>query len=194
MSSTPTVSEDHLSELLLQLKKTSPAQARAILNAQPQIAYALIGIMIKMNAINVEVFQQTLASYGAGQGSQQNGASTMSAIPAAAPAPTTVPSAPPPTAIPPHLSAHQHSRSNTPQYSTPPPTHTQSDSHHGTPLQPGRPAPQTAPVLPDAFAAIPEEQRAVIMQVLAMTPEQVALLPPTERANIMQLRASLGLP
>jgi cleavage stimulation factor subunit 2 len=37
------------------MQKTKPEEARAILNGQPQIAYALIQLMVKMNAIDVEV-------------------------------------------------------------------------------------------------------------------------------------------
>ena len=74
--------EDQLIELLLQLKvsvyvpaplwclrgvyevvqKTTPDQARAILNAQPQISYALIGLMIKMNVIDVELLTVCICS------------------------------------------------------------------------------------------------------------------------------------
>jgi hypothetical protein len=35
-------------------QKTKPEEARAILNQQPQISYALIILMVKLNAINVE--------------------------------------------------------------------------------------------------------------------------------------------
>lgn len=48
---------EQLIELMLQLKKTTPAAAKQILNSQPQIAYALITLMVSMNAINLEVFQ-----------------------------------------------------------------------------------------------------------------------------------------
>lgn len=72
--------EEQLLELLLQLKvcysylyspmiltwyrtqKTTPDAARQILNSQPQIAYALITLMVTMNAINFEVFQVCLLS------------------------------------------------------------------------------------------------------------------------------------
>lgn len=37
------------------LQKTKPEEARSILNQQPQISYALIALMVKLNAINVEV-------------------------------------------------------------------------------------------------------------------------------------------
>ena len=36
-------------------QKTTPDAARTILNSQPQIAYALITLMVNMNAINVDV-------------------------------------------------------------------------------------------------------------------------------------------
>ena len=69
----PAAQEEQLLELLLQLKvraltvscsvppqlvqKTTPEQARVILNAQPQIAYALMALMVNLNAINMEVTQ-----------------------------------------------------------------------------------------------------------------------------------------
>ncbi|KAK0192386.1 hypothetical protein F5146DRAFT_1039588, partial [Armillaria mellea] len=40
---------DQLLELLLQLKQ--------ILNGQPQIAYALITLMVSMDAVDIDVFQ-----------------------------------------------------------------------------------------------------------------------------------------
>jgi len=57
------------------------------------------------------------------------------------------------------------------------------------------PAPvQTPPNLSDTLAAIPEEQKALIMRVITMTPEQIHALPPTERQTYIQLRATLGVP
>lgn len=52
--------------------------------------------------------------------------------------------------------------------------------------------PQSAPAQPlDILAAIPDEQKAMIMHVIQMTPEQINALGPTERASVLQLRASL---
>ncbi|KDR86020.1 hypothetical protein GALMADRAFT_132632 [Galerina marginata CBS 339.88] len=61
----PNIAAEQLLELLLTLKKTTPAAARGILNSQPAIAYALITLMVSMNAIDIEVFQKTLAEFGA---------------------------------------------------------------------------------------------------------------------------------
>ncbi|KAA1471443.1 hypothetical protein DENSPDRAFT_865159 [Dentipellis sp. KUC8613] len=184
--------EDQLFELLLQLRKATPDQARSILNSQPHISYGLIALMVKMNAINVEVFQRTLATFG-----QQNGAA---AQPAAV--------QPVVPAIPPHMN-QPHSRGETPHYPTPPPaafpaprppTQPAYGYTNGQPPQQQNPyaAPQPAPYPPstlsDALAAIPEEQRVMIMHVVSMTPDQINQLPPAERANVMQLRASLGIP
>ncbi|KAJ7250312.1 hypothetical protein C8J57DRAFT_1188728 [Mycena rebaudengoi] len=187
---------EQLLELLLQLKKTTPAAARQILNERPPIAYALITLMVSMNAINFDVFQKTLSDFGAAN-----------AQPAPAPAPPVV--AP---AIPPHIqpSSQPHSRTSTPptypsqpqnygyphaqpQYTqgygrAPPPPHGYNNSGYGAP------PPRPAPVFPDALASIPEEQKQMIMGVLAMTPEQINMLPPADRANILQLRATLGVP
>lgn len=51
----------------------------------------------------------------------------------------------------------------------------------------GAPGAVAAGGLPDPFASIPEEQRAMIMRVIAMTPEQIGQLPPQERSSIIQL-------
>ena len=45
-----------------EIQKTTPDQARAILSSQPAIAYGLINIMIKMNAVNVDVLQVSFYS------------------------------------------------------------------------------------------------------------------------------------
>lgn len=54
---TQTLPEDQLLELLTQLQKTTPDQARAILNAQPAIGYALVPLMARMGIVNLEVLQ-----------------------------------------------------------------------------------------------------------------------------------------
>ncbi|KZO94117.1 hypothetical protein CALVIDRAFT_539490 [Calocera viscosa TUFC12733] len=69
--------------------------------------------------------------------------------------------------------------------------------------QPGiRPAAPVAPVVPPApanpYAAAPaatevvDEQRAMILRVLALTPEQIAALPPSEQQAIHLIRQSLA--
>ncbi|EGN93546.1 hypothetical protein SERLA73DRAFT_156149 [Serpula lacrymans var. lacrymans S7.3] len=193
--------EEQLIELLLHLKKTTPEQARAILSSQPQIAYALIALMVKINAVDVQVLQKTVTTFSAGAQPQP---------------PAQMQPLQPAPAIPPHLSQY---RTPTPQAHTPPhaPSHTpapslysnghgrgpSSNTYSGTGSYPspsnGYAAPPAgtgmgAGMIPDALAAIPDEQKAMIMRVIAMTPEQIHQLPPTERANIIQLRATLGLP
>ncbi|KAI0323050.1 hypothetical protein OF83DRAFT_1167075 [Amylostereum chailletii] len=184
--------EEQLIELMLTLKKTTPDQARSILNSQPQIAYGLITLMVKMNAINVDVLQHTLT--------HQNG-------------PPPAPALPAPSVLPPHLH-QQPTRGNTPQSSTPPPTaYSQPPQHevatsydaytngpvlHTTPFHSvpqqvilSAPSPQIS-TLPETFGHLPEEQKTMILHILNMTPEQVASLPPTERATYMQLRAQVS--
>ncbi|PCH34144.1 hypothetical protein WOLCODRAFT_160637 [Wolfiporia cocos MD-104 SS10] len=210
--STPALQEDQLLELLLQLKKTTPEQARTILNSQPQIAYALMAVMVNVNAVNVEVIQKTLAAYGALPGA----ASASQAPPAAPPQP--------PSAIPPHLAHAPPHRGHTPTYPSqpPPPSYPQPTYSTPTPTQPppmnpyGAPPgaqqipglggvmypgqqqppqqPQGMPALPPALAGIPDEQKELILRVVTMPREQVYQLPYAERENIIKLRATLGLP
>ncbi|KAF5385157.1 hypothetical protein D9615_000913 [Tricholomella constricta] len=114
---------EQLLELLLQLKKTTPAAARSILNGQPQIAYALMTLMVTMNAVNFDVFQKTLAEYG----SNSKPAPPMAPTPPVAATHSSVPpsvhpsaSSTPVPALPPHLlllqqqQQQQHYRTATP--------------------------------------------------------------------------------
>jgi cleavage stimulation factor subunit 2 len=240
--SNPSLPEEQLLELLLQLKvllilifsvckssqklyqKTTPDSARAILNSQPQIAYALITLMVNMNAINVDVLhvrscrwhtqksdinivlqKKTVATYGAQA------------------QPLSAPSAPSPmSSISPHVQGEYRTSappnlsgtSVTPLYPysnglpqlQPNYGHTQSGMGHTPPptafsAAPSGPFPSYPPsyavplsqsittmaVLPDALAAIPDDQKAVIVRVLSMTSDQINQLPPTERANVIQL-------
>jgi len=191
MSSTIQLPEDQLIELLLELKRTTPDQAKAILNSQPQIAYALVALMVKIGIIDIPIFQQTLATFAP----RQNGLQAPSA-----------------TAVPPHLPA-QSSRTGTPQFATPPPgvygmgapragptgyPSSYAAGSGGTPVPVGHynapPVPQTTnPNIPAALAAIPENQREVVLKLVNMRPEEIAMLPPTERTSVIQLRASLGI-
>ncbi|KAJ7062882.1 hypothetical protein C8F01DRAFT_1251682 [Mycena amicta] len=185
--------EGDLLDLLLQLKRTTPQAAKQLLNSQPAIAYALISLMVSMNAIDIDVFQKTLASHSA-------------------PAPAVPPAPSPLSAIPPHL--QPSSRTNTPPVQQPYPQHyggyPNAPSHTPTPPNaypgysgyappavptppppPQRPAP---PTIPDAmFAGMSEEQKQMLVSVLSMTPEQINALPPSDRTHVIQLRATLGL-
>ncbi|OBZ68500.1 hypothetical protein A0H81_11624 [Grifola frondosa] len=106
--------EDQLLELLLQLKKTTPEQARSILNSQPQISYALMAVMVNINAVNMEVVQKTLATYGAIPGSQPQ--TTAPAAPASMPAAAPAVLAPAVPAIPQHVASQPLYRGGTPTY------------------------------------------------------------------------------
>ncbi|KAI0361136.1 hypothetical protein OH77DRAFT_1417345 [Trametes cingulata] len=232
------LAEDQLLELLLTLKRTTPNEARTILNSQPQIAYALMSVMADVGAVKMEVVQDTLAKYGALPGA------SAPAAPAAAPVPPPAIPTQPASAIPPHMQSQMPPRGGTPTYpppgphgppqgypphapagypghgyGTPPPQaqmpgygppptqpqhappHMQPPPHmmppphmQGPPPQAAAPAPPTGPRLPDAFAALPEDQKAVIIRVMQMSREEVYAMPPNERENIIKLRATLGLP
>jgi cleavage stimulation factor subunit 2 len=195
--SNPSVATEQLLELLLTLKKTTPQAARAILNAQPAIAYALITLMVSMNAISIEVFQRTLAEFGGAGPPIQD---------AAAPVPTI-------SAVPPHLQAQY--RGATPPIG--PPTHTPTPpygyslppaaaqppnggygGYNGYPVYPAASLPAAQPTvtpgLAEALVNIPPEQKALILRVITMTPDQIKMLPPAERATYIQIRTTLGIP
>ncbi|KAI6024342.1 hypothetical protein EDC04DRAFT_2869490 [Pisolithus marmoratus] len=194
--------EEQLIELMLTLKNTNPDQARSILASTPQIAYALITLMVKMNACR----RASAPSQSRPLCFTHTDPPTQKTVTAySASVPTTQPAIQPVSAVPPHLAQH-YNRTPTPQTHTP--THY---NGHGHPPQPqpqpqssaftgqiqygyGAPPPQQPSILPDALASLPEEQKVMIMRVVSMTPEQISMLPPTERAGVIQLRTTLGLP
>ncbi|RPD82093.1 hypothetical protein L226DRAFT_607283 [Lentinus tigrinus ALCF2SS1-7] len=247
--------EEQLLELLLTLKRTTPGEARTILNSQPpQIAHALMTMMVNINAVKMEVVQEILAKYGA-----LAGAAGAAAQPSA-PVPPPMMATPPPSAIPPHIQAQIPPRGGTPTYPQPgpqggyppqgypggppnlggpsgpgrgygtpppgpnqgpgfvPPHAPQQPPHvpgmgipglgHGPPhAQPphmqlphaSQPPPvpgpgPAAPVLPPALAALPEDQKVLIMRVIAMSREEVYQMPLADRENIIKLRTTLNLP
>ncbi|KZT30988.1 hypothetical protein NEOLEDRAFT_1174339 [Neolentinus lepideus HHB14362 ss-1] len=105
MSQSP---DDQLIELLLHLRRTTPEQARQVLNAQPQLSYLLIQLMVKMNAINFEALQKTLATYIPGAAQSQPAAVP---VPPAAAAPSI-----PPSAVPRHVASSSQFRTATPPF------------------------------------------------------------------------------
>ncbi|KAI0005526.1 hypothetical protein BJV74DRAFT_875451 [Russula compacta] len=197
MSSTIQLPEDQLIELLLELKRTTPDQAKAILHSQPQIAYALVALMVKIGIIDIPIFQVPFTFPFFHSISNFSFAANLSNV---------CPSAK-------WAASAQSSRGGTPQFATPPPgvypigaTRTGPGGYPpsyisgsgGTSVPVGHynvpPPPQTtSQTIPAALAAIPENQREVVLKLVNMRPEEIAMLPPTERASVIQLRASLGI-
>ncbi|CAL1694197.1 unnamed protein product [Somion occarium] len=141
--STQAMQENQLLELLLQLKKTTPEQARSILNVQPQIAYALMAVMVNIDAIDVDVVQRTVAAYSAGPS-----APSIPAMPTPATSISLPPQMPVAPAIPPHLTNHT-TRGATPPY--PPPSSV--PPHMATPP----PQRQATPTYPSQAPAYPQQ-------------------------------------
>ncbi|EJC98647.1 uncharacterized protein FOMMEDRAFT_161474 [Fomitiporia mediterranea MF3/22] len=209
----PTLPEDQLLELLTQLQRTTPEQAKAILNAQPTIGYALVPLMVKMGIVNLEVLQKTLSSYAA-PASNQTAPPPVPTIPA-----HLIPSQSQPQA---QVQAHQPPYGHQP---TPPPavapyplnptapapqypgyaqnggyTGQQQQQQYGGQQHPTQQQPavgQTSgpnAAMLGALGNIPDDQREMIMRVISMTPDQINRLPPQDRAITIQLRTTLGLP
>ncbi|EST05173.1 Cleavage stimulation factor subunit 2, hinge domain protein [Kalmanozyma brasiliensis GHG001] len=179
-----TLPPNQLLDIMSQMKSlvaSSPEQARALLTGHPQLAYALFQAMLMMNVVDPDILQRILAASGA--------------VPGAA--------APPPS-VPPHM---QQQPTNNNGSATPP-------QHYGGAPPGGRYPPQArpppapyaqpgyggqppAPANNDPAAALagqnlPEEQKALLMQVLQLTPDQINALPPDQKASILQLKAQFG--
>ncbi|KAH6896150.1 hypothetical protein BKA70DRAFT_786822 [Coprinopsis sp. MPI-PUGE-AT-0042] len=135
MSNAPNLPPDQLLELLLTLKKTTPTAARTILNGQPAIAYGLISLMVQMNAIDIEVFQKTLAGYQGSAAAGRPPSAVAGAPPTAAqpashmgPPPSHIPhshSSTPVPAIPSHMQQGYPGQYRTSTPPGPPPPHSQ---------------------------------------------------------------------
>lgn len=185
-----TLPPNQLLDIMSQMKSlvaTSPDQARALLSGHPQLAYALFQAMLMMNVVDPDILQRILAASGAVPG-------------AAASAPA--------AAVPPHMQgSNNNGGSATPpqHYGGPPPSGQYPPQSRPPPGQYGQqgygghsqpPAPRAAPANDPAAALagqnLPEEQKALLMQVLQLTPDQINALPPDQKASIMQLKAQFG--
>ncbi|KAF9192296.1 hypothetical protein BGZ50_008658 [Haplosporangium sp. Z 11] len=155
------------------LGANEPERAKAVLNENPQLSYALFQALLMMNLVEPSSLQRMFPAMPGPN----------------APAPS-VPAPPqqhmPPSMPPPHMGM------------PPPPPHLQQQPQFAQPGYPGMmhqgpPPPQ--PPQPQQAAAIAnpslEQQKALVAQVLALTPADIASLPEDQRANIIQLRTQL---
>ncbi|KAG6877786.1 hypothetical protein C0993_003880 [Termitomyces sp. T159_Od127] len=208
-----TMQPSQLMEVLAQMKAfviTHPEQARTLLSAHPQFAYALFQALVLNKIVDSAILQRMLAATTGG---------------------TVPPQAARPPVPPPHLQQPQH-----PQYPPPmppqaypppplqqpqppipalvPPPAPTLYGHHVPPPHAGMPPPTMAPygyrppppaqpmVPPQTQTSLPpasqpatsaappgisDDQRAMIMQVFALTPEQINAFPEAERTAIQQL-------
>ncbi|KAF8698398.1 hypothetical protein AX14_001138 [Amanita brunnescens Koide BX004] len=203
------MSPSHLMEVLAQMKAfviTYPEQARALLVAHPQLAYALFQALLLNKIVDSAILQRMLeATAGGGAGHTVPQAARQAVPPPHLqhplypqmpyPAPPIQqpqplqgmpPPPPPPMSVPPPsamFSHHQPPPGMAPMpYYRPPPPQTQ--------MPPSQPPAQTsAPQsMSQSTPDISDNQRSMLMQVLSLTQEQINALPETERQAIVQLR------
>ncbi|KAI0249799.1 hypothetical protein BJV78DRAFT_1225025 [Lactifluus subvellereus] len=201
-----TMNPAQLVEVLAQFKAfviTHPDQARTLLVAHPQLAYALFQALLLNKIVDPVILQRMLAATSIG-----NPASATA--PAPAPTPTQHLAPPPPSisqlaqpGVHPAYHGSQSSQQMPPSFyppqmsihpspaAPPPPPQQQQLSYYGVPQLPQQ---QQSPPAPPAGAidAIDPSQKAMLLQVLRLTPEQIGQLPPAERDAILTLRSQLG--
>ncbi|UZJ51268.1 hypothetical protein CBS101457_000588 [Exobasidium rhododendri] len=180
---------NQLLDIMSQMKSlvtSSPEQARTLLNGHPQLAYALFQAMLMMNVVDATILQRILTTSGA-LGPDANGP----AIPPPQHADYSggLPARPPPPQQQPQQQhqqqqqqQHQHQMA---AYPGPSPM-----SHPSMPPPP--PQQQQQQQQPQNMSHLPDEQRALLEQVLQLTPDQIAALPADQQEGIRQLKASLG--
>ncbi|KAI9445797.1 hypothetical protein F5148DRAFT_1278227 [Russula earlei] len=194
-----TMNPTQLVEVLAQFKAfviTHPDQARSLLVAHPQLAYALFQALLLNKIVDPAILQRMLAATN-----PSHPISTPAPNPASAPPPhipplppsipqvqqpTVHPSyhgVPPPPQIPQPFYPAQVSVHPSP--AAPPPQQQQSMSYYGVPQLP--PQPQQLAVGPGAIDGIDPSQKVMLLQVLRLTQEQISQLPPAERDAILAL-------
>ncbi|KAJ3840919.1 hypothetical protein F5878DRAFT_611812 [Lentinula raphanica] len=214
-----TMNPSQLMDVLAHMKAfviTHPEQARSLLVAHPQFAYALFQALLLNKIVDQSILQRMLAAT-AGSAAPPPSAPTpvnpslQQFYPpngnygASAPMPPFPPNmsapvfAPPPNTMPPP----NYFRPTPPPAAMAPPSQVQHPpSGSSTPIlqQPSpvqanmysRPQ-QSTPANPAAaLSNISESHKALLRQVVSMSDEQVNALPETERAAILQLRSQFG--
>jgi cleavage stimulation factor subunit 2 len=203
-----TMNPTQLVEVLAQFKAfviTHPDQARSLLVAHPQLAYALFQALLLNKIVDPAILQRMLAATNS---SHPVSAPTSTPAPAPVshlpPLPPSVPQlpqpaihpyhgAPPPQQMPQSFYPPQVSMHSSPA-APPPPQQQQPLAYYGVPqLPPQQQQQQQPPVAPTgAIDGIDPSQKAMLLQVLRLTQDQISQLPPSERDAILALRSQLG--
>ncbi|KAH9994558.1 hinge domain of cleavage stimulation factor subunit 2-domain-containing protein [Russula compacta] len=202
-----TMNPTQLVEVLAQFKAfviTHPDQARYLLVAHPQLAYALFQALLLNKIVDPAILQRMLAATNS---NHTVSAPTPTSAPAPAPhlppPPTNIPPLQQPTVHPPYHGApapqqipqsfYPSQVSMHPSSSAPPPQQQQQPlSYYGVPPLPPQQH-QPPPVAPaGAIDGIDPSQKVMLLQVLRLTQEQINQLAPAERDAILALRSQLG--
>ena len=154
-------------------QKTTPDQTRSILTAQPHVAYALITLMLNINAVDVDVLQRTVASFA-----MPTTAAAAATSAAALPAPIAT-AATTTTGIVP-----THNTYLTPQIPNPYPPVPAPNSNALAGISEDQ---RVCSPISFSFPLINHLGKAMIMRVLAMTTDEINRLMPADRASIIQL-------
>ncbi|KAJ9093426.1 hypothetical protein QFC21_006457 [Naganishia friedmannii] len=205
-----------LEEVLTGMKtlvQTSPDQARTVLNAHPQLAYALFQAMLLMNVVDPTVLSRIQPIPPA-----HPTAPTYRPAPTYAPQPPpsssiphSVPGQGPPPSMPPFAptvrpgsgpvpqppqgqayvgSPYQQQHQQQPQQQQQPP------AHAPPPINIAAQAPPSggnAQAIAAALNMVSPDQRQMLMQVFQLTQDQIQALPPDQRAGVVQLRSQFGI-
>ncbi|KAF9568622.1 hypothetical protein EC968_002885 [Mortierella alpina] len=174
-----TMTSQNVFDLISSMKvlgTNEPERAKAVLNDNPQLSYALFQVLLMMNLVEPSSLQRMFPSMPGAKATTPN-----------MPTPPQQHLPPPP---PPHMgmAPPPHLQQQPPQFAPqgyPGMMHPVSQQQLPQPPQVAQP-PQGA-MAPQSL----EQQKALVAQVLALTPADIASLPEEQRANIIQLRAQL---
>ncbi|KAF9356797.1 hypothetical protein BGX26_004711 [Mortierella sp. AD094] len=161
------------------LGASEPDRAKAVLNDNPQLSYALFQALLMMNLVEPSSLQRMFPAMPGPKAPASNVPAPQQHLP------------PPQQHLPP---PQQHLPPPPPQHMGIPPPHMQPPPHQfAPPAFPTMPPAAQPPVPQQSTPMAPslEQQKALVAQVLALTPADIASLPEEQRANIIQLRAQL---
>lgn len=184
-----------LTEVLAQMKAfviNHPEQARILLVAHPQFAYALFQALLLQKIVDPVILQRMLAA-------TQGGGQPPPPPPVAphVPTPQTQPAMPPPY---PYYNQNMPGMPpGAPAYYRPPPPGAAMGGAPPHASTPPMPPPQLNPAAAPSSATtqpptIDPAQREMLMQVFRLTPDQINNLPPNDREAVQSLRSQyMGL-
>ncbi len=171
------MNSSQLYEIVAKMKamiQQNPEQAKQILMSNPPLTYALLQAQAILGMVNIQVVQKLLNTTKSPSG--------LMSTPPATVIPTTQPAAPNPypTAMPiPTPFAAAPKATQVTSYPTP---------NIMFPGQPAPVAPQPNFGFATQFDTLPEQQKALLQQVVSLTQEQIDKLPPEQRQQVQQLR------
>jgi cleavage stimulation factor subunit 2 len=179
------MSASQLYDIVAKMKgmiQANPEQAKQILMSNPPLTYALLQAEALLGMVNVQVIQKLLSS--------KPNIPVPMIQPGVTPALQPIPATPSSGLLPTPPVPVQSTTPTQQSFNAPQPIKTPQQMYSVPPTQ-GPPAPQPFPFSAQ-FDILPDQQKALLQQVVNLTPEQIEKLPHEQRLQVQQLRQTIA--